>query len=117
MLTRRGFDQENNAPDNANETQSTGVPGFKNHDQAYTLSNHDETAKSRSILYYYIICQACIDTNFKRNISINKSTGVFHTYDESIWLTVKVEYHKIHIISTQFHKHKTKANMQGTINS
>jgi len=26
MLTRRGFDQENNAPDNANETQSTGVP-------------------------------------------------------------------------------------------
>lgn len=26
MLTRRGFDQEKRAPDNANETQSTGVP-------------------------------------------------------------------------------------------
>lgn len=27
MLTSKGFDQENSAPDNANETQSTGVPG------------------------------------------------------------------------------------------
>lgn len=24
--TNKGFDQENNAPENANETQSTGVP-------------------------------------------------------------------------------------------
>lgn len=26
MLTSTGFDHENSAPDNANETQSTGVP-------------------------------------------------------------------------------------------
>lgn len=26
MLTNTGFDHENNAPDKANETQSTGVP-------------------------------------------------------------------------------------------
>lgn len=30
MYTSRGFDQENNAPDKANETQSTGVPKENN---------------------------------------------------------------------------------------
>lgn len=36
MLTSQGFDQENSAPDSANETQSTGVPDKKNHHEPIT---------------------------------------------------------------------------------
>ena len=35
--TSKGFDQENNAPDKASETQSTGVPEYKNQHQSLLL--------------------------------------------------------------------------------
>lgn len=38
MLTNRGFDHENNAPDKANETQSTGVPESENNNKFISIS-------------------------------------------------------------------------------
>lgn len=42
MLTSKGLDQENSAPDNANETQSAGVPEKKNHHQIITINDRNQ---------------------------------------------------------------------------
>lgn len=68
MLTSRGFDQENSAPDSANETQSTGVPDSQNKKFITNLLLTNDHNQNDSMNHKHTILQAC--TNRLSNKSI-----------------------------------------------
>ena len=53
MHTKTGFDQENNAPDNAKDTQSAGVP---DHIKSSTFHLNTQNSKWKTILNSVELC-------------------------------------------------------------
>ena len=53
MHTKTGFDQENNAPDNAKDTQSAGVP---DHIKSSAFHLNTQNSKWKTILNSVVLC-------------------------------------------------------------